>query len=380
MSNLVFADRREAGRVLAGLLGDLRGRGDVVVLGLPRGGVPVAAEVAAALGAPLEVFVVRKLGAPGRPELAVGAIASGGVLVTNDEIISGLGVAPEQVRRTAEREERELRRRELAYRGDRPMLDLAGRTVVVVDDGLATGASMRAALRAVRRLGPGRVVVAVPTAPVTADLSGEADELVRATTPEPFLAVGHSYRDFRQTTDEEVRALLAWAAATPPDEVLFGTVGGARVVLLGAEGAGFHATRAHITRRLVECLGFDAVLVAGGPTGDLPAWLDSHNGRVVDEGGRVGFHDLGAVGDAERVDPAAAARAADAVQAVCDRIAARLGRPARVVVWVPSAHLGYIGVAGGLGWAMRERFGADCLVVDLRESAPEPVRTPAFPW
>ncbi|GAA4185551.1 hypothetical protein GCM10022252_16080 [Streptosporangium oxazolinicum] len=210
MSNRLFHDRRDAGRVLAGLLDRYRGQPGTVVLGLPRGGVPVAYEIATALGAPLDVFLVRKLGTPGREELAMGAISSGGVTVLNEGVVGGLGVAPEIVRRVARREGEELLRRERAYREGRPPPDLAGRTVIVVDDGLATGASMRAALQALRRLRPARTVVAVPTAPESAcrDLAAVVDEVVCATTPSHFFAVGQSYRDFTQTTDEEVRDLL----------------------------------------------------------------------------------------------------------------------------------------------------------------------------
>jgi predicted phosphoribosyltransferase len=206
----VFKDRRDAGRVLAGLLGRYRDRSDVVVLALPRGGVPVGYEVARALGAPLDVFVVRKLGIPGHEELAMGAIASGGAVVLNDDVVRGLDIPPQVIQQVAEREGRELLRREEAYRKGRPMQDVAGKTVILVDDGLATGSSMRAALEALRRLGPARIVVAVPAAPgpTCEELADQVDEVVCATTPAPFFAVGESYRDFAQTTDEEVQELL----------------------------------------------------------------------------------------------------------------------------------------------------------------------------
>ena len=165
MSDRVFQDRRDAGRTLAGLLDHYRGRPDVVVLGLPRGGVPVAFEVARALEAPLDVFVVRKLGVPGHEEFAMGAIASGGVVVINDDVVRGLGITPAEIQRVAEQEGRELLRREQAYRDGRPMPELAGRTVILVDDGLATGSSMHAAILALREHGPARIVVAVPAAP-----------------------------------------------------------------------------------------------------------------------------------------------------------------------------------------------------------------------
>lgn len=211
----LFRDRREAGAVLGGLLGRYRKRGDVVVLALPRGGVPVGYEVAAALEAPLDVFLVRKLGVPGQEELAMGAIASGGTVVVNDDVIRGLGIQPEVVRRVAEREGRELARREVAYREGRPPADLAGRVAILVDDGLATGSTMLAAVQAVREKGPARIVVAVPAAPVSTcrGLEAVVDDVVCATTPSPFLAVGQSYWDFRQTTDDEVRDLLR--EATP---------------------------------------------------------------------------------------------------------------------------------------------------------------------
>ena len=217
----MFRDRAEAGDVLAGQLGHYAGRDDVLVLALPRGGVPVAARVASALGAPLDVFVVRKLGVPGHEELAMGAIASGGVRVVNQQVVGRLGLGEADLRRVAEAEARELARRERSYREGRAPPDLSGRVVILVDDGLATGSTMRAAVAAAHRLGPARVVVAVPTAPASTcqRLRGEADEVVCATTPRPFRAVGYSYRSFPQTSDEEVRALLrsAWESAPDPE-------------------------------------------------------------------------------------------------------------------------------------------------------------------
>jgi putative phosphoribosyl transferase len=219
VNRTVFRDRVEAGDVLAARLGHYAGRDDVLVLALPRGGVPVAARVAKALGAPLDVFVVRKLGVPGHEELAMGAIASGGVRVHNEEVVSKLRLDDATIERVAEAEERELARREHRYRERRPPPELAGRVVILVDDGLATGSTMRAAVAAARRLGPARVVVAVPTAPASTcvELRREADEVVCATTPRPFRAVGYSYRSFPQTSDEEVRDLLqaVWTAAEP---------------------------------------------------------------------------------------------------------------------------------------------------------------------
>jgi predicted phosphoribosyltransferase len=209
-----FLDRYEGGRELAGLLVPYAHRPDTVVLALPRGGVPVAYEVARALGAPLDVFLVRKLGAPSHEELAMGAIASGGVRVLNREVVDELQVTREEIDATAEREGRELQRREERYRDGRPPPDVHGRTVILVDDGLATGTTMRAAVAALRQQGPARIVVAVPVGATESceDLAAEADEVLCARRPEPFYAVGLWYRDFAQTTDEEVRELLALAS------------------------------------------------------------------------------------------------------------------------------------------------------------------------
>lgn len=217
VSDRLFQDRREAGRVLAGLLEQYRGRPDVLVLAVPRGGVPVGYEIATALGAPLDVFVVRKLGVPGNDELAMGAIASGGIVVVNEDVVRGLDIRPAVIQRAADEAGRELARREQAYREGRPVPDVAGRTLIVVDDGLATGASMRAALAALRQGKPAHVVVAVPAAPRSTcrELGLLAGEVVCATTPSPFVAVGAAYQDFSQTTDEEVRLLLR---ATATDE------------------------------------------------------------------------------------------------------------------------------------------------------------------
>lgn len=213
-----FRDRVEAGQVLADHLSQWQGRRDVIVLALPRGGVPVAAQVARALGAPLDVFLVRKLGVPGHSELAMAAIASGGVLVTNDDVIKTLGILDATLQVVRDREQRELARREHLYREERPFPSLAGKTVIVVDDGLATGASMLAAVRALRGLEPAEIVVAVPVSAgeTCRDLAKEADAVVCAVTPEPFEAVGRHYFDFSQTTDEEVRQLLAEDYATSP--------------------------------------------------------------------------------------------------------------------------------------------------------------------
>ncbi|OAN39873.1 erythromycin esterase family protein [Mycolicibacterium iranicum] len=287
----VFRDRREAGRVLAGLLGAYRGRGNVVVLGLARGGVPVAWEVAAALGVPLDAFIVRKLGAPGHDEFAMGALASGGRVVLNDDVVRALRVSPQQLRDIAEREGRELLRREAAYRGGRPPLDLAGKTVILVDDGLATGSSMLAAVHALREMDPAEIVVAVPAAPESTcrEFAGIVDDVVCASMPTPFLAVGESFWDFRQVSDEDVRELLATPttglatarirlaetpaeiinrtavdapAGVPPREALDELVGDARIVLIGESSHGtaeFYEARAEITKWLIQEKGFCAV-------------------------------------------------------------------------------------------------------------------------
>lgn len=205
-----FADRRQAGQGLAQELYAYADGDDVVVLGLPRGGVPVAFEVAKALQAPLDVFVVRKLGVPGNPELAMGAIASGDVRVLNEGVVRRMGISDRAIERVAQREREKLERREEIYRGARPGVDLEGKTAILVDDGLATGATMRAAVSALRQRQPGKIVVAVPTAPpdVYAEFDDIVDEVVCLTTPRSFFGVGGSYRDFSQTTNDEVRDLL----------------------------------------------------------------------------------------------------------------------------------------------------------------------------
>ena len=209
----IFENRVDAGRKLAKALERYAERDDVVVLGLPRGGVPVAFAVAKELHVPMDIYLVRKLGVPEQPELAMGAIASGGVRVMNEQVVRSLNISNEQIGSVVERERRELDRREQAYRGDRARPDLRGKVVVLVDDGLATGASMRAAVEAVRTQDPHRIVVAVPTAPpeTCSDLEAEVEEVVCATTPEPFFGVGAWYADFSQTSDDEVRRLLKLA-------------------------------------------------------------------------------------------------------------------------------------------------------------------------
>jgi putative phosphoribosyl transferase len=211
-----FADRREAGRVLADALGAYRDLPDSLVLGLPRGGVPVAWEVAAALHAPLDVFVVRKLGAPRWEELAIGAIASGGGVVLNDEVVRSLRINEDQLAQVIDKETAELTRRETAYRAGRPPIEPSGKTVILVDDGIATGASMLAAIRAMRQAEPAKIVVAVPVAPPSAyrQLGDAADDVVCVATPASFVAVGEYYDDFRQTSDDEVRSLLATPTAS----------------------------------------------------------------------------------------------------------------------------------------------------------------------
>ena len=209
-NQLPFIDRREAGVELAKQLEHYRYRPDVVVLALPRGGVPVAYEVARALGAPLDIFVVRKLGLPGHREYAIGAIASGGVRIVNDDAIRWYGIPPEILDTIAREEEIELQRRERVYRDDLPPLDLEGQIVVLVDDGLATGSTMKAAVEAIRRRKPAKIVVAVPVGSqeACAEFTKIADEVACARTPEPFRAVGLWYRDFSETSDNEVRKLL----------------------------------------------------------------------------------------------------------------------------------------------------------------------------
>jgi erythromycin esterase-like protein/orotate phosphoribosyltransferase len=269
----LFRNRREAGQVLAGLLQAYRDRPNVVVLGLARGGVPVAWEVAAALHAPLDAFIVRKLGVPGHEEFAAGALASGGRVVLNDDVVRGLGLTPQQLRDIAEREGRELIRREAAYRGGRPLTDVTGKTVILVDDGLATGASMFAAVQALRD--------------ACREFAGLVDDMVCASMPTPFLAVGASFWDFTQVSDEEVRTLLATPttgptvapaaetaadvirrvaidapAGVPPREMLSELIGDARIVLIGESSHGtheFYQARAEITKWLIEEKGFCAV-------------------------------------------------------------------------------------------------------------------------
>jgi erythromycin esterase-like protein/predicted phosphoribosyltransferase len=292
----LFRDRREAGRLLAEKLAAYANRPDVLVLALPRGGVPVGYEVARALSAPLDVFVVRKLGVPGYEELAMGAVATGGVRVLNDQLVERLGIPESLIDAVAARERQELARRERLYRGNRPPPDVRGRTVILVDDGLATGATMYAAIEALRQQNPARIVVAVPTAsPETCEeMEIKADEVICAITPEPFHAVGRWYRDFSQTTDEEVGVLLAQrgtsedsktaqspAADSPLVKALRETayplagsardydplisrIGEARFALLGEASHGtheFYHERAEITKRLITEKNFTAVAV-----------------------------------------------------------------------------------------------------------------------
>jgi predicted phosphoribosyltransferase len=219
MSPQLFRNRSEAGRLLAAKLAKYADKPDVIVLALPRGGVPVGYEVAHALHAPLDVFVVRKLGIPGHEELAMGAVATGGVRVLNDQVVRGLGIPNSVIEAVANWELEELQRRERLYRGNRLPPDVRGKTVILVDDGLATGSTMLAAVQALRKLGPARIVVAVPVASgdTCQILEEYVDEVVCAATPEPFYAVGLWYRDFSQTTDEEVRELLERSVAEVGD-------------------------------------------------------------------------------------------------------------------------------------------------------------------
>ena len=212
-----YVDRREAGRTLASHLARYAGRDDVTVLALPRGGVPVAYEVAHALGAPLDLFLVRKLGTPGHRELAMGAIASGGIRVLNDDVVRWYGIAESAIECVVREEEQELERRERAYRDGRPVPDLENRVVIIVDDGLATGSTMRAAAQAVRQRKPSRVVVAVPVGAraTCAELAAVGDEVICARMPEPFSAVGQWYLNFEQIEDDEVRELLRQSTTTP---------------------------------------------------------------------------------------------------------------------------------------------------------------------
>ena len=292
----LFRDRREADRLLAEKLAAYANRPDVLVLALPRGGVPVGYEVARALSAPLDVFVVRKLGVPGYEELAMGAVATGGVRVLNDQLVERLGIPESLIDAVAARERQELARRERLYRGNRPPPDVRGRTVILVDDGLATGATMYAAIEALRQQNPARIVVAVPTAsPETCEeMKTKADGVICAITPEPFHAVGRWYRDFSQTTDEEVGVLLAQRGTSEDSKTaqspaadsplvkalretayplagsardydpLIGRIGEARFALLGEASHGtheFYYERAEITKRLITEKNFTAVAV-----------------------------------------------------------------------------------------------------------------------
>ncbi|WP_349238603.1 erythromycin esterase family protein [Bosea sp. F3-2] len=290
----VFSDRREAGRELAAKLAHYLERDDVIVLGLPRGGVPVGFEVARSLGVPLDVFIVRKLGVPGYEEFAMGAIATGDVRVLNHEVVNGLGLPPHVIDGVTAKEEKELLRRERLYRGGRPPLRVNARTVILVDDGLATGSTMLAAIRALRKGNPSRIIAAVPVGSpdICEAMQADADEVICATTPEPLIGLGRWYEDFSQTSDDEVRGLLARStrATGSPDgdfaddattaklrkhivrlsggvsdyDGLLDLIGEARFVLLGEASHGtheFYEERARITHRLIEEKGFTAVAV-----------------------------------------------------------------------------------------------------------------------
>jgi erythromycin esterase-like protein/predicted phosphoribosyltransferase len=292
MEFVPFSDRKEAGRKLADKLASFAHRSDVLVLALPRGGVPVAFEVANRLRAPLDVLIVRKLGVPGYEELAMGAIVADGAPVLNEDVVAALRVPPYIIETVAAKERQELRRRERLYRGGRTPPDVKGRTVVLVDDGLATGSTMLAAIQGLRQGQPARIIAAVPVAPpdICEMLRREADEVICAVTPKPFVAVGHWYREFAQTTDQEVRRLLAAAGPRPATTVesgdvltatlraaarrltgavgdydlLLARIGDARLVLLGEASHGthdFYEERAKITQRLIDEKGFTAVAV-----------------------------------------------------------------------------------------------------------------------
>jgi len=211
---MIFRDRTEAGQVLASKLTKYLNQVDTVILALPRGGVPVAYEIGKELGLPVDIFVVRKLGVPGHEELAMGAIASGGVRHINRDVVDQLRIESETIDVASRREQKEIERRERLYRGQRPPVDVRNKTVILVDDGLATGSTMRAAIAALRQHRPARIVVAVPAAaPQTcSEIADEVDEIICAATPETFYAVGQWYQDFSQTTDDEVRELLARAS------------------------------------------------------------------------------------------------------------------------------------------------------------------------
>lgn len=221
---MLFQDRREAGQILSRKLAMYANRPDVLVLALPRGGVPVAYEVAAALDVPLDVFLVRKLGVPNQEELAMGAIATGGVRVLNDAVVEAFDIPGDVIAAVTATEQKELERRERLYRGNRPAPEVRDRIVILIDDGLATGSSMRAAVAALRQQQPARLIVAVPTGAreTCQELQAEVDEIVCAVTPEPFYGVGLWYRDFSQTTDEEVRDLLERAPYQPSPHPILG--------------------------------------------------------------------------------------------------------------------------------------------------------------
>jgi putative phosphoribosyl transferase len=216
----IFRDRREAGRELARRLHKYAGRQDLLVLGIPRGGVLVAFEVASALKAPLDIFVSRKLGVPGQEELAFGAVASGGTSILDEEIVSAVGISEAEIERIAARETQELLRREQVFRAGRPPLDVEGKTVVLVDDGIATGASIRVAIAALRQRRTAEIVVAAPVVPLSTyeRLRKEADDVICVHTPKSFYAIGEFYDDFSQVTDEEVIELLRQTASKAPKD------------------------------------------------------------------------------------------------------------------------------------------------------------------
>jgi len=225
---MIFKDRSDAGKRLGNAMARFKGRSDLLILALPRGGVPVAYEVAKNLDAPLDVFIVRKLGVPGHEELAMGAVASGGLRVLNQDVITKLGIPTEQIERVCIKEEREIARRSAVYRGGKQTVEIKGKYIILVDDGLATGSTMLAAIRTLRRQDPKGIAVAVPVSPhsACAKVSTESNEVICLHTPEPFVGVGMWYEDFSQTTDDEVRDLLEAGTSTQANPIGSKTSGG----------------------------------------------------------------------------------------------------------------------------------------------------------
>jgi putative phosphoribosyl transferase len=361
-----FANRAEAGRILAEKLADYANRSDVIVLGLPRGGVPVAYEVASALRAPLDVFLVRKLGAPGQEELAMGAIASGDIVVINDEVVEALRISSQTLKTKVDSERQELARREAIFRGGRPPLDVDGKTVILIDDGLATGSTMRAAVAALRRQEPAQIVVAVPIgASSTCDeLRTIADECICAVTPEHFRAVGLWYDDFAQTDDIEVCDLLTRAAG-PRARVKGNSGDSAEKLGNVCAPAGPDARPGTRPRALTEC---EATIVAGDrplrgslklPTGATAVVVFAHgsgSGRLSPRNQYVA-QVLQQVGLGTLLVDLLEDREADDRNKVFDipLLARRLGTAADWVASQPETkdlRLGYFGASTGAGAAL----------------------------